>query len=84
MRIINIYRSFRPQGTLSPTDLFSKQLEVISKAMMDECIIVGDFNLDVRRNLSNDYSYKDRQTDRQTDRWTDGSTEGRTDGRTNL
>ena len=54
VRIINMYRSFRPQGLLSPNEIFSKQLDIIRKAMSPECIVLGDFNLDVRRYLSNE------------------------------
>ena len=47
-RILNVYRSFRPPGLLSPNTFFDKQLEVISGALTSNSIVLGDFNLDAK------------------------------------
>ena len=46
IRVISLYRSFRPGGGMSPETLFKSQLEVMSRAMTKNCLIMGDFNLD--------------------------------------
>ena len=46
IRVICLYRSFRPPGILSPDLFFSNQLAVLKNSLNDNCIILGDFNLD--------------------------------------
>ena len=58
IRIINIYRSFRPQGLLSADDLFKAQLEIIKGAMVPNCFVIGDFNLDASMEYRDDYYSK--------------------------
>ena len=58
LRIINIYRSFRPQGMLSVNELFEKQLGLIRNCMCENLMLIGDFNLDANKGLSNDYNYR--------------------------
>ena len=47
LRIINIYRSFRPPGGISTDTFFVNQLSLIKQALCPNCYIVSDFNLDV-------------------------------------
>ena len=58
IRVISIYRSFRPPGMLSPEMFFTNQLAILSNAVTDNCIILGDFNLDAVMEHRVDYSYK--------------------------
>ena len=57
-RIITLYRSFRPQGGISPVAFFKAQLEVLKSAITKNCFIMGDFNLDAEMELRQDYLYK--------------------------
>ena len=50
-RIISLYRSFRPQGGISPESIFNAQLGVLIGATTKNCFVMGDFNLDVRHNF---------------------------------
>ena len=45
IRIISLYRSFRPVD-LSPSVFFESQLEILENAQCRGCYILGDFNLD--------------------------------------
>ena len=58
LRIICIYRSFRPQGYITPTKFFETQLNLISKALTSNCYVQGDFNLDARMEFRPDYDRK--------------------------
>ena len=40
IRIINVYRSFRPQGLLSADALFKVQLEIIKDALAPNCYVM--------------------------------------------
>ena len=44
-RIINVYRSFNPQNNVNARTKFLYQLEIIKNTKIDECILLGDFNL---------------------------------------
>ena len=55
LRIINLYRSFRPQGGISPQSLFSAQLEIVKNALVKNCLVMGDFNLNAEMDLRPDY-----------------------------
>ena len=57
-RLITLYRSFRPQGGISPEVFFAAQLAVIKGALCKNCFIMGDFNLDVGMELRTDYLYR--------------------------
>ena len=46
LRLINIYRTFRPQDMTSPVTFFKSQLTVIKIALNSNCTVLGDFNLD--------------------------------------
>ena len=56
--IISLYRSFRPQGGISPEALFTAQLELLKGAITNNCFVMGEFNLDVKMELRNYYLYK--------------------------
>ena len=58
IRIICLYRSFRPPGMLSPELFFSNQLAVIKNSLSNDCLIMGDFNLDASMSDRLDYNYK--------------------------
>ena len=54
-RVINIYRSFNPNGETAK-ELFTRQLFLINAAFNDDTVIMGDFNLDFARR--HDVSYE--------------------------
>ncbi len=58
IRVINVYRSFRPPNYMTPEDFFVEQLKVIKKASCINCYIMGDFNLDAKMSYRNDYHRK--------------------------
>ena len=49
LRLINIYRTFAPQDDVTPKEKFAQQLITISNAMTENCIIMGDFNIDWKK-----------------------------------
>ena len=55
IRIISVYRSFRPVMGMTPDEFFSKQLSILESAICDDCYIMGDFNLDAKMELRSDY-----------------------------
>ncbi len=57
-RIITIYRSFKPQDGISPREKFESQLNLISAAFSNNCILLGDFNLDHSKKFNNTYMNK--------------------------
>ena len=57
IRIINVYRSFRPSG-ISPNKFFETQLEIVKNALTSNCYVMGDFNLDARMEGVDPYNYK--------------------------
>ena len=58
LRLIGVYRSFRPQDSVTPAKLFEIQLGIINKALTNNCYIMGDFNLDARMEGRPDYDRK--------------------------
>ena len=58
LRIISLYRSFRPPNGVPPSTFFEKQLNIIEKNTLPNTIILGDFNLDYKMQLRNDYPHK--------------------------
>ena len=58
LRIINVYRSFRPLGVVTANDFFKAQLELLERVTTENCIILGDFNLDARMEHNLDYKQK--------------------------
>ena len=57
-RVINVYRSFRPQGLMSADALFKAQLDLIKGALSPNCFVIGDFNLDASMAFRDDYYNK--------------------------
>ena len=49
LKIISLYRSFRPPGMISPDAFFKIQLGILKKALTSNCYIMGDFNLDATK-----------------------------------
>jgi hypothetical protein len=58
VRVISLYRSFRPPNGMSPGALFDKQLNIVEKNCVPNTIVLGDFNLDYRMQLRSDYPHK--------------------------
>ena len=58
IRVINVYRSFRPQGLMSADALFKAQLDLIKGAVAPNCFVIGDFNLDAGMAYRDDYYNK--------------------------
>ena len=58
LRLINLYRPFRPPGLISPNDFFKVQLNIVKSALKNDCIVMGDFNLDARMDHRPDYHHK--------------------------
>ena len=56
-RIINVYRSFNPNGETAK-ELFTRQLNLICTAFNDDTVIIGDFNLDYARRHDVTYDRK--------------------------
>ena len=55
-RLINIYRSFNPQGGHTPTSLFNYQLDLIKLAFNSNTLLIGDINLDHEKRHDVTYS----------------------------
>ena len=49
LRIITIYRSFNPQDGQHPRTFFNNQLEHLKAAINSSTILLGDFNLDLKK-----------------------------------
>ena len=58
IRIISLYRSFRPPGGVSPGTFFKKQLDIVERNIVPNTFILGDFNLDAAMQYRLDYPYK--------------------------
>ena len=58
LRIINVYRSFNPSGGKTPRQFFTYQLSLIKAAMTNNCILLGDFNLDWNLKGVHGYAFK--------------------------
>ena len=54
-RIINVYQSFNPQGNVNARMKFKYQLELIKHAMIESCVLIGDFNIDCTRIFDDNY-----------------------------
>jgi hypothetical protein len=59
VRLINIYRCFNPQEGISAKAKFLIQLDLISKAVVPNTFIVGDFNIDYKKRFDVDYRLRD-------------------------
>ena len=58
MRLITLYRSFRPPDGESPQEFFKKQIIIVNRNTIANTILLGDFNLDVKMQYRSDYPYK--------------------------
>jgi hypothetical protein len=58
VRLINIYRSFRPQDNVTPREKFKYQLGLVKNAMNLSTILVGDFNIDYNKKFDVNYVHK--------------------------
>ena len=59
IRIINVYRSFRPPNRMTPDAFFVEQIKILSNALCNNCFVMGDFNLDARMSNRQDYLRKE-------------------------
>ena len=55
IRLINVHRSFRPPNGVTPDEFFKVQLEIIGRALCNNCFVMGDLNLDLKMSDRNDY-----------------------------
>ena len=53
-----IYRSFRPQDSTTPSSFFDSQLVILKNAITSNTYLLGDFNLDARMDMRPDYDRK--------------------------
>ena len=56
--IINIYRSFNPNGE-SAKDLYVRKISLIKNALNNDTVIMGDFNIDYNRWFDMNYQKRD-------------------------
>ena len=56
-RIINVYRTFNPVG-MTARNKFLQQLKILKHAFTNNCIILGDFNLDYAKKYDQNYVHK--------------------------
>ena len=57
-RIITIYRPFNPQITISQKEFFERQLQILKTNITPNTLVLGDFNLDQRKNFDPQYGHK--------------------------
>ena len=48
IRLTNVYKSFRLPNGVTPDEFFKVQLEIIGRALCNNCFVMGDFNLDLK------------------------------------
>jgi exonuclease III len=58
IRIITLYRAFRPPDGSSPLDFFSRQISVLESNRTSRTIVLGNFNLDAVIEFRLDYQHK--------------------------
>ena len=58
IRVITLYRSFRPPNNLTPIAFFKLQLGIIRRNAVPNLIVLGDFNLDAGMQFNAYYSRK--------------------------
>ena len=56
VRIISIYRTFKPQENSTARDKFNYQLDLIKIALSPETVLLGDFNIDDAKRFEVNYS----------------------------
>ena len=66
-RIINVYRSFSPQGNVNARAKFLYQLNIIKNAIYDKCILLGNCNLDFVKIYDDNYAHKNLFNDSEVD-----------------
>ena len=57
LRIINLYRSFNPPNNMSARDFFNIQLQTVKRAITNNTVIIGDFNLDLTKKGIPSYAF---------------------------
>jgi exonuclease III len=58
LRIITLYRTFRPQDASSPREHFQNQLHLINEATTNNTVLLGDMNLDENKRYAVDYNQR--------------------------
>ena len=56
LRIISIYRTFKPQENITAREKFNYQLNLIKIALTPESILLGDFNIDDAKRFEVNYT----------------------------
>ena len=56
--IITIYRPFNPQSARTQKEFFDLQLQIIKSNINRNTIVLGDFNLDQKKNFDPQYGHK--------------------------
>ena len=57
-RIINVYMSFNPQNNVNARKKFKYQLNLTKHAMIESCVVIGDFYIDYSRIYDDNYLSK--------------------------
>ena len=63
VRIITIYRTFKPQEDIAAREVFNDQLNMIKANATMNCVVLGDFNIDYKRKFDVTYASKHLFTD---------------------
>ena len=63
VRLMNIYRSHNPQENVNQRTKFQAQLNVLTNSIIQNTIILGDFNLDDAKRFHIDYPFKNMFND---------------------
>jgi hypothetical protein len=58
VRVITIYRTFRPQDASLPREHFRKQLQLVNEATTNNTIFLGDMNLDEGKRYAINYNQR--------------------------
>jgi len=58
MRVITLYRTFRPQDASSPREHFKNQLNLINEATTNNTVLLGDMNLDENKRYAVNYGQR--------------------------
>ena len=56
VRVIMLYRTFRPQDASSPREHFQNQLHLINEAITNNTILLGDMNMDENKRYAINYN----------------------------
>ena len=66
LRVISIYRTFKPQDNITAREKFEQQLKLIRHAATKNFIVIGDFNIDYAKKFDVTYANKQLFADFET------------------